>query len=120
MKTIVGNKGTVIAVDLSKEIEIKDYCDFPPVLTFWEALLYKIIPRRAQKYKFPEFYNTLKKSLLMGAADKTQKNAMLADILIKPDIVPYQNFIRTQNAEKLIEIGYQDAYKKFSLLKTFK
>ena len=106
MKDYLDGKGKIIAVDLSSALHSTQAYDFPPIITFWDAIRIKL-KLSNKHYKFPPYYDTLIESLLMGSNERTLKNARSADILIQPDLSHYNAFFRTDQAESLVSLGYQ-------------
>lgn len=112
MKKMISSQGKIIAVELTHRIEDTKEYFFPPVLPFWKTLLTKlgIIHR---EYKFPHFVDTFLNSLLAGSAAKQEENALLADVLITPDLSKYRLLnVSKKDETDLIRIGYKETMKK--------
>lgn len=107
MKDYLDGKGKIIAVDLSSAIHSNQRYAFPPIITFWEAVMIKLKLSKNKKYQFPRYYEVLIESLLMGSHERVIKNALSADILIQPDLSEYSAFFRTDRAQNMISLGYQ-------------
>lgn len=107
MKNVLGDKGKIIAVDLSLSLRGNTGYSFPPVITFKDALLYKLKFKKYQKFKFPHFAATLLESLMLGSQAKTERNLMLADIVVRPDLSKYRMISNLPLADELMEIGYR-------------
>lgn len=107
MKNVVGEKGKIIAVDLSLHLKSNEGYSFPPVITFMDALLYKLKYKNYKQFKFPSFAATLLESLMMGSQAKTERNILLADVVVRPDLSKYRMISNLPEADELMEIGYK-------------
>ena len=113
MKDYMGNRGKIIAVDLSY-VKIEKKYHFPSVIYFWESIFIKL--GFIKKYTFPDFYSFIEKALFLGSTERTKINTKLADILIQPDLIGYSALFENKNYEKLIELGYEAMKAKIPLL----
>ena len=113
MKDFMGNRGKIIAVDLSFVKGQQNY-NFPSVIYFWESIFIKL--GIIKKYTFPDFYSFLEKALLLGSTERTKNHTKLADILIQPDLTGYSSLFQNKNHEKLVELGYEAMKAKIPLL----
>ncbi|MHB1948051.1 MAG: patatin-like phospholipase family protein [Gammaproteobacteria bacterium] len=121
MQTILNNEGITIAVSLSNQpIRHVNY-NFPPVITFWIALI-KLLKLGYKNYKFPPYMNTFLNSLLIGGATKEKTNELAADILINPHLNQFRLLkINKKIIHEMIEIGYKHTYTQLQsthILKT--
>lgn len=107
MKNLLGEKGKVIAIDLSLHLKSDVGYSFPPVLTFVDAMLYKFKYKNYKQFKFPNFASTLLEALMMGSQAKTERNIMLADVVVRPDLSKYRMISNLPQADELMEIGYK-------------
>ncbi len=114
MRKFVGKKGKVIAVQLRQESKNRHPHEyrFPPILTFWQALLADM-GLAYKGYKFPPAIDTFLKSLLAGSWVKEKENSLAADLLIQP---PHLDQFRMLNIHReqeplLVDIGYKAAIK---------
>ena len=115
MRDMLGRDSKIIAVELMNEAVDNIRHNFPPTLTFRQALLSKL-RLGYRDYKFPPFMETFLKSLLVGASVKQKDNSIAADVLIEPDTRGY-NMLRLSNKKQqddLIDLGYQAAFEKIS------
>ncbi|HVV68942.1 MAG TPA: cyclic nucleotide-binding and patatin-like phospholipase domain-containing protein [Gammaproteobacteria bacterium] len=114
MSNFLENSGTIIAISISSLFNstIPDYT-FPPVISWWDALLIKC--RLKKNYKFPSLFYTFIDSMLMGSFSQQRENMKKADILIQPDLSAYTFMGRKIPAEKLVEIGYQTTQKALEM-----
>jgi NTE family protein len=115
MRETLGPDSKIIAVELMNKTTDNNRYNFPPDLTFKQALLSKLhLGYRDQK--FPPFLETFLKSLLIGASVRQKENSTAADLLIAPDTSHY-SMLRLQDKkqqDQLIDIGYQIAFEKIS------
>lgn len=116
MKNIIGEKGKVIAVDLSLHLKSDNRYSFPPVITLLEAFLYKIKYKNYQEFKFPNFASTLLEALMMGSQAKTEQNVMMADVVVRPDLSTYRMISNLPLADELMEVGYKAMSEQLSKL----
>ena len=107
MKNVLGEKGKIIAVDLSLHLKSNEGYSFPPVITFIDALLYKLKYKNYKQFKIPNFASTLLESLMMGSQAKTERNVILADVVVRPDLSKYRMISNLPEADELMEIGYK-------------
>ncbi len=116
MKNILGDKGRIIAIDLSLSLKSDSGYSFPPVITFKDALLYKLKFKKYKDFKFPNFTSTLLESLMMGSQTKTEQNLLLADIVVRPDLSKYRMMSSLPLADELMEIGYRAMSEQLQLI----
>jgi predicted acylesterase/phospholipase RssA/CRP-like cAMP-binding protein len=114
MRNLLGDVGTVVAVNLNNMQEDKNTYYFPPVLTFKDTLLYKM--RLANKnFKFPFFFDTFMNSMQAGAFTYEKLNSLNADVLINPDLRKYKMLdLDIKLANELIEIGYKETLQQLN------
>lgn len=116
MRKTVGLRGNVVAVELGGNIKDEHKYSFPPVLTFWQALLGEL--GIAYEYKFPHFIDTFLKSLLAGSSLKAQLNGLAANILVNLDLSRYPMLHSNKKQEnKIIEIGYETTLHQIKNMK---
>lgn len=105
MRKIVGHRATIVAVELTENSTDKHKYDFPPILTFWQALLGKL--GYVYDYKFPRFIDTFLKALLAGSSYKAQQNSLMADILISLDLSRFPMLHSNKKLEnRIVDMGY--------------
>lgn len=106
MRNRLGVNGKIIGVSLLGGGMDKTIYNFPPVLTFKQAFLAKLGLCK-NNYKFPPFFDTFLTSLLMGSSSKEKQNALIADLLIAPELTGFRMLdLNSKQETKLIEIGY--------------
>lgn len=111
MKKIIGNKGTIIAVELTRNGKDQKEYNFPAILTFWQTMLAKL-GFAYKEYRFPNFVDTFLNSLLAGSYVKQTENSLAADVLISPDLTQYRLLQATEQQERELTIlGYRAAVK---------
>jgi len=105
------NDGLVIAIDLENKTRDTKY-QIPDKYSFLKILLGKLGVKKYQS-NIPSIFDTLLRSLLVTAHNKTQENGALADILIT---LPVSNYKLLDYDEKkvdtLIAIGYKAAIEE--------
>lgn len=74
----------IIAIDLSVP-PFKSNYNFPPIIPFTTGLGARL-KLRHRDYIYPPLLETFINSLLIGSSSKTDKNGLMADILLKPDV----------------------------------
>ena len=119
MRDCFDGMGKIIAVDLSATKTGYGNYSFPPIITLWDSVLMEMRIGKQKNYVFPEFYDTLLQSLLVGSAKKNLDNCLLADLTVKPDLSNYRlmQSDTTHNSSELISIGYQSMLEKIALWK---
>lgn len=106
MRQLLSPWGTVIASDITgSSIDAQRY-DFPPVLGFVDSLL-TVFKLKNRHYKFPNFGETMLKSLCMGARERVEMNRAAADLLIQPDM-GHIGLVSIRQGQRLVETGYQE------------
>lgn len=112
MKKILGPNGKVIASKLSNQHPDKYKYDFPPILSLKQTILSKLNFGAESSYRFPNYLEMFMTSLLLGASSKERDNALMADLLVNPDLSDFRTFGRLKNKEhKLIDLGYFETLK---------
>lgn len=113
MRERLGPKAKIIAVDLNSFSPDPNKYQFPPILTFKEALLAKLSSKGRETYKFPRFADMFLHGLFVGSISKSRQNAMAANVLINLSLDKFQLLHSTsQQAKQLINIGYEAAMKQ--------
>lgn len=106
MKKLIGHKGTIIAIELTRSAKDEQLYNFPPILPFWKTLLAKL-RIGFRDYHFPHFVDTFLKSLLAGSSVKQAENSLDATVLISPDISKFSLLhISREQENELMQIGY--------------
>ncbi len=118
MRTFLGNKARIIGVDLNSFTHDLHKYQFPPILTFKQALLAKL-GFTNQVYRFPRFVDTFLRSLFIGSLAKSRQNGLSANILISLDLNKYRLLnTNPKHANKLIELGYEATIQQIEKLKS--
>lgn len=107
MRRLLLPQGTVIAVDVTGSGTDAQHYDFPPILGFLDSLL-AVFKLKNHHYKFPNFGETMLKSLCMGAMERVESNRLAADLLIRPDLGGV-GMLAVQQRQRLVETGYLEA-----------
>lgn len=108
MRMLLGVESKIIAVTVGRKQYYPDY-NFPPILTIFNIIKYKL---GILKYQFPSYPDFFLNSLLIGSITKELGSCEHADLLIAPDIADFKMIgIKESEEKKLIEIGYQTAIK---------
>jgi len=114
MRDILGEKSTIIAIELSASMHDEHNYKVPPIFTFKQALLYKLKSNK-ENYKFPRFMDTFLRGLLAGSNRKSKENCEKASLLICLSLQKYGllNFNKKQ-AAKMLEIGVNETTTKIN------
>jgi predicted acylesterase/phospholipase RssA len=115
MRDMLGSESKIIAIELMSDVVDPNRYNFPPTLTFKQAMLAKL-RLGYRDYKFPPFLETFIRSLLVGSSARQKENSAAADLLIMPDTRSY-SMLSLKNREEqnsLIDLGYQTAFEKLS------
>jgi predicted acylesterase/phospholipase RssA len=98
----------IIAVDLSVPPFQSNY-NFPPIISFTTGLGARL-KLQNKDYIYPPLLETFLNSLLIGSSSKTEKNGLIADVLLKPDISKFSMIkINKNNIADLIKDSFQFA-----------
>ncbi len=109
MRRLLAPRGTVIAVDVTGPGADAQHYDFPPILSFVDSLL-TVFRLKNRHYKFPNFGETMLKSLCMGAMERVEMNRAAADLLIRPDLGGI-GLVAVRRGHRLVETGYRETQK---------
>lgn len=116
MRKMIGYKGTIIGVELGGTIKDKHHYQFPPILTFWQALFAKLGIYKG--YRFPHFIDTFLKSMLVGSSWRAQQNALIANIMVSIDLSRYDMYhSNKRQEERIIELGYETMINEIKNMK---
>lgn len=112
MRQYVGIRGKIIAVDLNSFAPESRKFNFPPILTFTEALMAKI-GRGITHYKFPSFTDTFLRGLFVGSSAKSKQNSLASNIFVNLNLSKFRLlYSDPKQVNNLIEIGYQETLLK--------
>ncbi len=108
MRELLGKRSKIIGAELNTFSGHPHHYDFPPVLTAWDMLTFKLGLGRV-KYVFPSFVDTFLQSLFAGSTAKSQQNSMAANIFVSLELGKFSMLkSNPEQAEQLIEIGYRE------------
>lgn len=120
MRTLVGTEGTVIAVKIVSQVKKPIHYNFPPIISFWLALM-KIFKLGYRNLKFPPFVYTFFSALMVGASAKEKNNELEADVLIAPDLSKHGLLhLKKNSMNEMTEIGYQSALEQLRAARLIK
>ncbi|PON19368.1 hypothetical protein C2W62_03105 [Candidatus Entotheonella serta] len=106
MRRLLAPRGTVIAADVTgSSLDTQRY-NFPPILGFVDNLL-TVFKLKNHHYNFPNFGETMLKSLCMGAMERVELNRAAADLLIRPDLGDI-GLVSIRRGQRLVNTGYQE------------
>ena len=118
MRSLLGNKSKIIAVELNSFSADPHKYQFPPILTFRQALLAKLGFTR-EHYVFPRFVDTFLRAIFIGSRARTMQNSLAANILINLNLNKFRMLqSNTKQAKKLLDIGYETALKQLQKIKS--
>ncbi len=106
MKGFVGLSNKIIAVKLSSNDVDNTIYNFPPVMTFKNSIL-NLLTAENKKYVYPPYFDTLLNAFLLGASAKESQNALLATILINPNLTGFSQYnVSEDQRHQLLRIGH--------------
>lgn len=108
MRNFLGADSTIIAVSIFAEKENSQKYRFPPIITFWEGLKYKL-KLGNKNYKIPSLMDMYLECLQLGSTAKELQSGKSADILIFPDLTRFNLLsLKKGQDQELINIGYEE------------
>lgn len=112
MHNQLGGRGSVIGVNVSQIIEIREYYNYGTSLSGWQALTSRINPF-TKKIRIPRLVETLLRSTDIKSIIRLNETKAMLDILIEPDVsgIPLMDF---KSYKKISDIGYDAATKVLS------
>jgi len=111
MRQYVGKRGRIIAVELNSFAPHRHKYFFPPVLTFFDALLSKL--GLGKKYKFPRFTDTFLRGLFVGSLSRTRQNSLAANTFVSLSLVQFRLlYSNVKQADHLVKLGYEDTMRQ--------
>lgn len=118
MRQLLGKRAKIIAVELIGNYKDEKKYNFPPILTFFQALFSELGIGYCN-YKFPHFIDTFFRALLVGSLRRANENSMATNLLISLNLTKFSMLNSTsKKAQRLIDIGYNttmDQISKFKL-----
>lgn len=118
MRSFLGKKAKIIAIELNSFSMEQNKYDFPPILTFKQALLAKLGFSR-ESYRFPRFVDTFLRGLFIGSTAKSRQNSLAANILVSLELSNFRmlTYNNAKQIEKLIQLGYDDTLNQLRQVK---
>ena len=109
MHNALGGRGSVIGVNVSQIVEIREYYNYGTSLSGWQALASRINPF-AKKIRVPRLVETLLRSTDIKSIIRLNETKAMLDVLIEPDVsgIPLMEF---RSYKKISDIGYEAATK---------
>ncbi len=115
-RDFLGKKAKIIAIDLNSFTIDRHKYQFPPILTFKQALLAKL-GFTLENYHFPRFVDTFMHGILMGSLLKAIKNGLAANVMVGLDLNKFRLLqSNLKEADKLVQIGYEATIKQLDLM----
>lgn len=113
MRSYVGTRGRIIAVELNNVVPEDDRkYEFPPILGLSDTLLPRLLTGR-RKYVFPRFMDVFLRALFIGADYRARQNSLMANSLISLDLSKFRMLhSNPDEADELIRIGYEETLKQ--------
>ncbi len=111
MQEQLGGRGSIIGVNVSQIVEIREYYNYGTSLSGWHVLMSRINPF-AKKIRIPRLVETLLRSTDIKSIIRLNETKAMLDILVEPDVseIPLMEF---KSYERISEIGYQEAISVF-------
>lgn len=109
MRRLIGPKGNVIAIQLNNVSKDNHQYQFPPMITFTDAIRNKF----SNRYKFPPFLDTFLRSMFLNSELRDNANALIANTYVSLDLHQFRVlYSDLEEGEKLIEIGYNETKRR--------
>lgn len=105
----LGGRGSIIGVNVSQIVEIREYYNYGTSLSGWQALASRLNPF-ARKIRIPRLVETLLRSTDIKSIIRLNETKAMLDVLIEPDVsgIPLMEF---KSYKKISDIGYEAAIK---------
>jgi len=109
MQEQLGGRGSIVGVNVSQIVEIREYYNYGTSLSGWHALLSRLNPF-AKKIRIPRLVETLLRSTDIKSIIRLNETKAMLDVLIEPDVseIPLMEF---KSYKRISEIGYREAVK---------
>lgn len=109
MQEQLGGRGSIVGVNVSQIVEIREYYNYGTSLSGWHALLSRLNPF-AKKIRIPRLVETLLRSTDIKSIIRLNETKAMLDVLIEPDVseIPLMEF---KSYKRISEIGYHEAVK---------
>lgn len=112
MSVKLEHQGYIFGVDIaSSEMDQQKY-NFPPAITFWEAVKIKL-KIGFKKVVYIGILEIMERIFMTASIEKLVENSKLCDLVIKPNLDGYK-FSDFSKTKEMMEIGYQEATKQLS------
>jgi NTE family protein len=112
MRQFVGTRGKIIAIDLNSYMADRHKYNFPPILTFKDALFSKL-GIGENGFKFPRFTDTFMRGLFVGSLLKSRQNSLAANLFVSLNLSKFRLLhSNIKQANRLIEVGYHETLLK--------
>jgi len=107
MHNQLDGRGSVIGVNVSQIVEIREYYNYGTSLSGWQALASRVNPF-AKRIRIPRLVETLLRSTDIKSIIRLNETKAMLDILIEPDVsgIPLMEF---KSYKKISDIGYEAA-----------
>jgi NTE family protein/lysophospholipid hydrolase len=102
--------GTVIALDVSPKVDMKQKEPFGDVVSGWNVLRHRVSPFR-EPLKVPPIASLLMRTTLLGSSSTQNQMAREADLCLTPPLEEY-GLLEFGAFEKISEIGYKYAMER--------
>lgn len=109
MQQRLDGKGSIIGVNVSQIVEIREYYNYGTSLSGWHVLLSRLNPF-AKKIRIPRLVETLLRSTDIKSIIRLNETKAMLDVLIEPKVseIPLMEF---KSYKKISDIGYEEAQK---------
>jgi len=111
MQNQLGGRGSIIGVNVSQIVEMREYYNYGTSLSGWHALMSRINPF-AKRIRIPRLVETLLRSTDIKSIIRLNETKAMLDIIIEPNVseIPLMDF---KEYERISDIGYEEATKVF-------
>jgi predicted acylesterase/phospholipase RssA len=109
MRTVCDG-GTVIAVDVSPKVDMRQKSSFGQAISGWKVLTRSMNPF-AESMDVPTIANVLMRTTLLGSSSTQAANARNADLCLNPPVAS-AGLMEFQALDKLAETGYRYALEE--------
>jgi len=109
MHNQLGGRGSIIGVNVSQIVEIREYYNYGTSLSGWQALASRVNPF-AKKIRIPRIVETLLRSTDIKSIIRLNETKAMLDVLIEPEVSEIA-LMEFKSYKKIIDIGYETATK---------
>jgi len=105
----LGGNGSIIGVNVSQIVELREYYNYGTSLSGWHVLISKLNPF-ATNIRIPRLVETLLRSTDIKSIIRLNETKAMLDVLIEPNVseIPLMEF---KSYKRISEIGYEEALK---------